>query len=408
MAIYYVSADGCDRNDGQTPQTAFQSIQRVNEILTGGDTVQFRRGDTFYGQLRPPRTNTTDSPTTYTAYGEGPKPVISQYKTALPHGWETTAEDVWRLDLTNPDNLTGNVTELNANVGFLKVDGRIKPVKRLSLQALADPWDFYCDDRYVYVKSAKKPSDAATDIKLACMIICMGFADNLVVEQLVFTGTGGHGIAGSVHHAIIRDCEFHEIGGSELLSYPEPGVRFGNGVECWTDSSDVLVEGCRFSGIYDVAITMQGSNVTSGWVDMTFRNNVIWNCQQAFEVWSAGELPGTGFQNCLFENNVCIDSGYCWGSDVRPNKNPSCHLLLYNVQCPLCDITVRHNTFYNARVTPIYKSKGPQEMPEGYRIIDNVFMIEPGQDIFFREDGDEQAYAALMQMIASQNTIVER
>ena len=128
-------------------------------------------------------------------------------------------------------------------------------------------------------------------------------------------GTGAHGLQGTVHNATIRNCEFHEIGGSEL-SYVLKETRYGNGIECWTDSSDVLVENCRFSGIYDVAITMQGNEVTQGWTNMIFRNNVIWNCQQCFEIWSLGDLPNPGFKNCVFENNVCIDSGYGWSYEV--------------------------------------------------------------------------------------------
>jgi len=406
MTIYYVSANGCDDRDGLTPSTAWKSIQKANESIRGGDTVLFRRGDTFFGKILPPRTNDGTTPTRYAAYGEGAKPVISQYKTILPSAWEDMGDHVWRVDMANTANFEGNTTELKVNVGFMKVDGCIKPYKRFSLSDLKEPWDFFDDGQYVYVKSPANPSAVAGDIRMACEIACMAFTDRLVVEQLTFMGTGGHGIAGSVHHAVIRECEFHEIGGSELRSYPEPGVRYGNGVECWTDSSDVLVEGCRFSGVYDVAITMQGGGVTSGWIDMTFRHNVIWNCQQAFEVWSMGERPGTGFQNCVFENNVCLDSGYCWGYDVRPNKNASCHLLLYSIQCPLCDITVRHNTFYRARVAPVYKSIGVQEMPEGYRIVDNLFLMEPGQEVIFRQQGDEEAYAAFYDKLASQNKIV--
>jgi 16S rRNA (cytosine967-C5)-methyltransferase len=198
-----------------------------------------------------------------------------------------------------------------------------------------------------------------------------------------------------------------ELGGSELTTHFRPGVRYGNGLECWTDSSDVLVENCRFSNTFDVAITMQGNNVTRGWVNMTFRGNVIWNCQQGFEIWSNGELENTGFQNCVFENNVCIDTGYSWGYDVRGNKHCSAHLLIYQTECPLCDVTVRNNTFYNVKVAPIFKAGGLQAMPKDYKIINNLFMIAPKQDIILRHKNTDEEYQAFYEKLAKDNVIIE-
>ena len=135
-------------------------------------------------------------------------------------------------------------------------------------------------------------------------------------------------------------------------------------------------------------------------------NNAMWNCQQSFEIWSSGDMPDTGFQNCVFENNVCIDSGYCWGYDVRPNKAVSCHLLLYSIGCPLCDVTIKNNTFYRARISPIYKSGGPDKLPEGYRLVGNTFFIEPGQDMAFRQSCSDEDYSSFFEKLASENRII--
>ena len=407
MATYYISASGCDLNDGLTPDTPWRTIKRANEAVIGGDTVCFKRGDIFFGQIRAPKKNDSGTPTTYKAYGDGAKPVVSQYKMAKKDAWEDIGNGVWRIDLTDVSKIDGNVTELDTNVGFIKIDGAIKPRKFFELQKLERQWDYYNDKQFVYVKSLKNPSLLAEDIKFACNIIHMPFVDDLCVEDIAFIGSGSHGISGTVNRATIRNCEFHELGGSELTTHFRPCVRYGNGVECWTDSSEVLVENCRFSNIYDVALTMQGHEVTRGWVNITFRKNVIWNCQQGFEVWSRGGVAGTGFQNCVFENNVCIDSGYCWGYDVRGYRLCSSHLLLYDLECPLCDITVRNNTFYGSRYTPIFKSGGPQMMPSDYMIIDNLFFIEPKQDLILRHNTTDEEYNAFYKRLAGQNTIVE-
>ncbi len=66
---YYVSNSGSNANDGKTPESAWQTLDKVNSAsLKEGDGVFFKRGDTFRGQL------TTKKGVTYSAYGEGAKP----------------------------------------------------------------------------------------------------------------------------------------------------------------------------------------------------------------------------------------------------------------------------------------------------------------------------------------------
>lgn len=97
---YYVSADGNDNNDGLTPETAWQSAEKVGKesmeggILQFGDAVFFRRGDIFrsfdFDAGTTPFTCRIDG-ITYSAYGEGEKPVI----TSSPENG--TGAEKWRL-----------------------------------------------------------------------------------------------------------------------------------------------------------------------------------------------------------------------------------------------------------------------------------------------------------------------
>ena len=80
---------------------------------------------------------------------------------------------------------------------------------------------------------------------------------------------------------------------------------------------------------------------------------------------------------------------------------------MYALECPLCDVTVRNNTFYRARVTPIFKSKGLQMIPKGYRVVANTFFIDPGQDVAFRYSITDSEYREFYDRIASENCIVE-
>lgn len=377
MAIYYLSNNGNDNNNGLSPESPFKTIGKLNEIICGGDTARFKCGDTFYGRILPPDSNTSATPTTYESYGDGAKPIVSQYKKANKGAWDSVANNVWRLDLKDVTKFTGNVLNLDTNVGFIKASGVIHAVNAFSLDGLQKDWDFYSDDQYLYVKLSICPDEASDEILIACNIHHVCFQDNIKVDSITFCGGGAHGIAGVVHGAHILNCEFHEIGGSILPGYPTKNTRYGNGVECWTDSSDVLVENCKFSNIYDVAMTMQGRPAEKGWINITFRNNVVWNCQQAFEIWSGGNEPDTGFKNCVFENNICLHSGYSWSYDVRPNTEVSSHLLIYGLECPVCDVKVRNNTFYNARTFQIYKSGGMTKLPYDYVMENNTFITTP-------------------------------
>ncbi len=74
-ATYYLSHQGNDANDGLSPQTAWHSLEQVNNAtLADGDTILLQRGQVFRGELNPRKTYTH---LTYGAYGQGTRPVIA-------------------------------------------------------------------------------------------------------------------------------------------------------------------------------------------------------------------------------------------------------------------------------------------------------------------------------------------
>ena len=67
---YYIASDGDDRAAGTSPETAWATIDRLNEAdLDYGDAVFFRRGDVWRAAQVESRPGVT-----YSAYGEGEKP----------------------------------------------------------------------------------------------------------------------------------------------------------------------------------------------------------------------------------------------------------------------------------------------------------------------------------------------
>ncbi len=403
MSVYYVAANGLDSNDGLSPETPWQTIAKVNQCVKTSDTVKFRCGDTFYGRIDPPNGFKTyedefmerdshkkftapEIPTLYTTYGEGGKPVISQYKIAEKGVWKQVSPKIWSLDFSNGANFTGSPDNTNGNVGFIKVDGRIFFRKVFSLEELEKQWDFFTseqDNVTLYVYSEKNPDVLADSILFAFRSECFMVTTGIEVENLVFTGSGGNCMTGVSRKAYIHDCEFHEIGGSRLDYFGGGKTRYGNGIEFWGYSRNITVARCLFSEIYDVAMTLQGPAVDA-WENIHFVGNTVWNCTQALELW-AGNTPydyeePEGIVNCSFADNVCLDCGYGWGYEARPDKQVSVALLMYGYTPKVCDIKIVDNVISNCRVGTMYKG-GVGTYPDGYAVYGNTIIKPEGQPL---------------------------
>lgn len=76
--IYYVSNGGDDTNDGLSPLSPFATIDKVNSLtLVEGDTIKFRKGDTFTGKLIIEDNGSLYKAITFTSYSTGLNPIIT-------------------------------------------------------------------------------------------------------------------------------------------------------------------------------------------------------------------------------------------------------------------------------------------------------------------------------------------
>lgn len=371
--VYYLSAVGDDIADGRSPETAWRTLAKVKNSLPGGAELRLRRGDVFHGSLRIKGGPDADHPTRVVAWGEGAKPVISLYKMVRPDPvvWQSVGDGLWRLDLAKDGNLVGNPAKDN-NFGFIWADGKIHGFRKFNGAPLIAEWDFAEGKESLCVRCTRNPAEVAKDIRLAPQVGGIPFVKNAFFDSLVVRGTGAHGSSGVGSDLVFRNCEFREIGGS-VLTVRKGGthVRYGNGVECWAGSTRIRVEDCAFSDIYDVAFTMQGDSPVRSWENVHMIGCVVERCTQAFEVWTRECKPGVGMKGCSFERNRCVDCGFCWGYDTRPNKDSSAPLLVFTLDTDVCDILVSDNEFVNFRNYLVYKSGGLSYLPGGYRIVGN-------------------------------------
>lgn len=377
--VRYLSADGDDSSDGRTAERAWRTLARLNAGLPAGGEARLRRGDVFFGGLDVKGGTSEGHPTVIAAYGKGPRPEISHYKIAKPHEsvWENVTGNVWRIDLRDPSRFSGDTASSDVNVGFLRVTGSIHGVKRRSPSELSTWLEFCNDDRYAYVWSGFCPAALSDDFRLACNGRGFALRSDMVVSNVVVRGCGGHGAQFCGERIRIENCGFREIGGSYLVWGGDPHTRYGNGVECWSGTRHVLIKGCDFADVYDVAFTMQGNAPPFSWEDIRMTDCVVDRCTQGFEVWAAGCKPGVGFVNCSFERNVIKGCGWSWGAGGRPGVP----LLVYEMSTDTCGILVRNNVFCGSRAETLHKSGGLSELPKGYVVKDNEIHLADGATI---------------------------
>lgn len=94
--FYVDEQEGSDRDDGQSPDRVWRSLDRVNAAdLQPGDTVRFKCGGVWRGSLVPV-SGTQDAPVTYSSYGTGPKPLLLGSRPRnRPQDWVQRGKNLW-------------------------------------------------------------------------------------------------------------------------------------------------------------------------------------------------------------------------------------------------------------------------------------------------------------------------
>ena len=396
-----MSAAGSDSNDGLTPGTAWATVQNANLMLpVDRSVVLFRRGDTFYGELNLPFGCEVG------AYGSGPRPILTMYKLLnRPGSWVEHSNGVWSIDLSSPDTHDGYTASSDANIGFLLVDGEIKPNLKLDRQSLDAAWDFACDvqNHMLYVKASENPALLARDIRAAPNGELGGSGGGVVrcergsndVHDVHITGSGSCGIMGSAADVRIHNCLIDYIGGSQLLALDPTGeTRYGNGIANWINVARWTIENNEIAHVYDVAWSPQGMDAQDGpvsWQDLTFRNNDVHDCCQSLEFWSQSSNPKSlGFVRILVEGNRFERAGYGPFAEVRPNQEVRVHLLTYHLETPV-DVTIQSNRFDDSFGAFSYHLTEP---PAGYVTRNNAISLRAGHKLEYqRPETIEQAAA---------------
>lgn len=154
---YYVDADAPNGGDGSlnNPWNDLSDVE--NASLAAGDVVAFQRGDTWQDQLTISVGGTAGNPIIFTAYGSGPKPIITAKRHLVEEGntgaWTDNGGNVW-------------YTAKSVTPARIWLDGK-EYLETLSLSGVnsSSRWHYDTGNKRLYVYATSNPGSAYTTIE---------------------------------------------------------------------------------------------------------------------------------------------------------------------------------------------------------------------------------------------------
>lgn len=393
--IYYVSTSGDDRNDGLSPKSAWKTPSRVSDApeLQPGDSVLFERGKMFRGN-----TILCKDGVTYSAYGEGAKPIInaSPENGAGASNWKRLSgtKNIWvyRRKMIDVGML---IFDDGANHGYKQVpdfiggkyyvrdtEGReefdVRKHLTSNFQFFSDCYNkgnrnvpqTYNDDctgtLYLYCDMGN-PGAVFSSIEFAVRRHCIlvGKHRNVTIDNLCIKYAGAHGVgAGDCHGLTVRNCVICWIGGTvQYYRNGRSAVRYGNGIEIYGGCTKYTVESNYVYECYDAAATHQYSRHDDGDVlmqDVVYRNNLFEKNVYSVEYF-LGDIPAEGsnisriMRNILVKDNIMRYAGYGFGAQRCDVRNEA-FIKTWSAYNRSDNFVIENNIFDRSRETMISTS----------------------------------------------------
>ena len=413
---YFVSSsEGRDKDDGRSPSSAWASLERVEkERLRAGDTVHFKSGDVFSGQLVVDESGEEGSPIRFTSYGDGDLPVMDggsakggsalaailvedQDQIEISHLAIRNFRKATRRDKadvnaygvlvknTGKRNLRGfnfhhlNVAEvypIRAKKSFneTSVTGiRFETAPARSRKKAFNTGDIYIHDNVVRhtgrfgiaVRHRPSKQEGITGTPLDYDV------DVRIINNVCEDLGGSCVLMNGVWGGLLEGNQFIRSG---ALVQPELSVNRGSGA--WFFRSNHVV------AQHNVAVSSRGHNDSSGLhVDYGNENILV---QYNFFVDNEGygtEILGKN-KNVIWRYNISVGDGTRRMKDVRPeggkSKYPGKTVFVSDFAVPNRvqseDVYIYNNTYFiKSGSDPLFEING-----EGVRVWNNVFVVEEG------------------------------
>ena len=351
---YYLSSStGNDNNNGSQTQPWKTLSKLSNTTLGPGDTVYFKKGDTFRGHYVVNGSGTEGNLITFTSYGSGNQPIISG--SSHDDGGGDYREAIL---VTNHDNMVFDGLEIQnhrtisrSGVGDLVSFGIRIEVSNSNVDL--NNFSFRnMTFKNVYALYWVDPADqnAFNDFEVSGLTFISswgGIINNVIVEESYFTdlqrigvhikNTMGKTSTKRNTNFVFRNNEFFQIGGTCVLPirtenclienniFNQPGAKtndkmIGRGSAVWNwYSINTIVQynqAVNAKGILD----SHGIHVDHSNVDTFIQYNYMQDCEGGFV-----EILG-GNQRAVYRFNISVNDGW----RVNPNWVNSDHTIWLN------------------------------------------------------------------------------
>jgi len=358
QTTYYVDAvSGSDGNSGISPGLAWKSVSKVNRsTLVPGDTILFKRGQTWREGLKPTSSGAASKWITFGAYGTGNKPLLlGSFDKSLTSDWTKDTGNIWKS--TAKFNLYEARSFPDVGNIIFNNGGSCGTKRMTSKYQCVGQGDFYhsLTDSLVYMYSISNPGTVYTNIEVAPKHAPSSLREaNIYVENkryltfenldLRYAGAFGISLTPGSSYITVQNCNFAWIGGA-IQDWADDSLRYGNGFQTWNSGTDITVRYCTFDQIYDAAFTSQGETASSVFRRHRYHHNLVTRAWAAAEFWHKG--ISSIVDSILVENNTFAGIGRCWSRTQRPDSLFNAVLAMGLIKGAWTNFYVRNNIFFD-------------------------------------------------------------
>ncbi len=408
---YYISSSKGDDSNMGSKLNPWKTLDKIsNQKLKPGDTVFFKRGDTFKGHFVPNGSGSRTKPLVITAYGSGNQPIITgQVGSALGGDFREA------IYVNNQDNMVFDGLEVQNNrtsdrYGIDSAKSFGINVHNTDNRVMSNFTFKNMTFRTVYALSYVNPvnQNAFNKFEVSALRFMSGWnksnINNVLVEDCYFTdlqrigvhikhSKGNNGFDNRQTNFIFRSNEFYQIGGTCILPtrtrnclieyniFNQPGAKtnermIGRGSAVWNYYSvNTMIQYNQCIGVRGI-LDSHGIHIDHHNVDTVVQYNYMEDCEGGFVEILAGNERAT------YRFNISRNDG--WRDN--PRWKTSNHTLWLNNQINRKPADASHDSYiYNNTIIIDRKDKPYQTSIDikgtGTRLFNNLFFAINGSGI---------------------------